>query len=69
MKLSEIFNPHNVKHVRAWKHVEEHGCWSEDFENWMVENNIEKDCCWCLSIIYKMAKAWESHIIEEFDNE
>lgn len=68
MKLSEEFNPYNVKHVRAWKHLEEYGCWPDEFIKWMNDNQVVLDNDWFITMIYKMADAWTNHIIKEFED-
>ena len=66
--LSQEFNPYNAKHVRAWKHLEEHGCWPEEFADWIHKEGITIDNGWFIGVLFKMANAWANSIIEEFDN-
>jgi len=58
--ISEWFNIHDVSHVAALEHLEEHGRWPEGF----LPPGIRCGYKWKEGINHAMAKAWERMILK-----
>lgn len=52
--FSDWFDPYNLKHLRAYNHLQKHGAWPEGFK----PKDIKMDVYWHSKIINKMAEAW-----------
>ena len=52
--FSDWFDPNNMDHMRAYKHLQKTGVWPSDF----VPKNVEMNSNWCTLISYKIADAW-----------
>ena len=54
--ILKFFNVHNVDHLKAFKYLEDHGCWPKGFLPENVECEFER--MWSSRLIGKMAEAW-----------
>lgn len=59
MTLTEYFDPYNIDHIKAYRHLEKYGFWPEDF----IPEDIEIENNWQISLLNKMAKAWIHYMI------
>ena len=57
--IVEWFDPYDIKHVMAYKEVQDKGVWPKDFvPKEMVFPNL-----WFYSIAMKIVKCWTIHMI------
>ena len=61
MVFSEWFDPYNIEHIKAYKHLQDKGLWPEGF----VPAEIEMDNRWQFKIWAKMADCWIRYIVCE----
>jgi hypothetical protein len=54
MLIQDWFDPDNVEHVKAYKHLRENGVWPVGF----VPEHITLNACWVVAIIAKLADRW-----------
>lgn len=54
MKIQDWFDPNNIEHLKAYRHLEEEGFWQAGF----IPNYITFDVGWQISILSKLANAW-----------
>lgn len=59
MKITEFFNPYNLEHIKAYKHLITHSAWQEGF----LPEDIEYDACWQAIIAFKMANVWVEQVL------
>ena len=64
MNLSDFFDPYNIEHIKAYKHLQNKGAWPKEFFD-KVKENIAADPHWYLSISMKMSNAWVKHSLEK----
>lgn len=55
MTIVEFFDPHNIVHVRAYRHLEKTGSWPEGF---LPEPDCEWPLLWHAGLASKLAHAW-----------
>ena len=54
MNIMEWFDPENIDHLKAYKHLMDTGMWPEGF----IPDNIEIPVSWNTHLVYKMANLW-----------
>lgn len=54
--LVDFFDPHNIEHIRAYKHLMETGKWPLDFA--IEASGHPTTQLWQVEIVNKMANAW-----------
>ena len=54
MTIVEFFNPHNIKHLKAYEQLKETGFWPKGF----LPVGVDYDSHWQVEIVAKMADAW-----------
>lgn len=57
------FDPHNIDHCRAYRHLQKTGQWPDGIEF----HGVQDDPLWQISLIGKMANIWIDHKIESDD--
>lgn len=62
MTLDEFFNPHDINHVMAYRHLEETGSWPKGFLPEEVYNSMGPT--WHVELVGMMAQAWLKHMEE-----
>jgi len=58
VNFDDWFDPYNMEHVSAYRHLERNGTWPEGFIPDDVE--VRSDGLWNIIIVGKMAQAWLS---------
>ena len=61
-KFSDWFDPNNMQHLKAFKHLCDTGVWPEGF----IPNTVELGNLWHFVAVSTLAKAWLEH---KLDNE
>ena len=56
MTILEFFDPCNLDHLKAYRHLERTGCWPAGF----VPEDITFPNCWQISLVGIMASKWLS---------
>lgn len=59
MKITEFFNPYNMEHIKAYKHLLTYGFWPERF----LLANIEYSTGWQAVLAFKMADVWVEQVL------
>lgn len=61
--IVDFFDPLNMKHIEAWKHLAKTGFWQEGFipEDVVFTNN------WMIGITFKVCNAWVEHFPDAVD--
>ena len=54
IKFLDFFNPYSVKHLLAWKYLQQKGHWPVDF----IPANVEFESSWQIIVLNKFAIAW-----------
>jgi len=54
MKIIEWFDPKNVDHLKAYRHLQDNGLWPEGF----IPENMEFMAGWQIFIASSMADEW-----------
>jgi hypothetical protein len=54
ISIYDWFDPHDLKHLRAYRQLQTTGCWPEDFP----PDHVELGTGWQMLITHKMADAW-----------
>jgi hypothetical protein len=52
--LENWFDPDDERHLRAYQHLRDKGCWPEGF----IPDNVEMSAHWVLTVTAKLADAW-----------
>ena len=54
--IVEFFDPYNIEHLKAYRHLEKTGFWPEGF----VSDEMMKNCpmLWQAELVAKLARAW-----------
>jgi len=61
-KFSDWFDPWNINHIKAYRHLQTVGMWPEDF----IPKDIYMDIYWQLNIHRKMAELWVGSMIKQY---
>ena len=61
MNIVDFFDPNDIEHVKAYKHLMDKGYWPKEF--WEQIQNIDKPNGWQVLIASKMADRWVERII------
>lgn len=54
MEIQDWFDPKNLDHLRAWKHLNHKGTWPEGF----IPKDVECNSVWTILISQKMANLY-----------
>jgi hypothetical protein len=54
MNVADFFDPYNVNHLKAFKYLNERGCWPDKF----IPESVSFTPTWIYDLTVKMAKAW-----------
>jgi hypothetical protein len=57
INIVDFFDPYNIKHIKAYKTMNETGVWPKGF----IPNHIVFGQMWLPSLCMKMADAWIDH--------
>lgn len=57
----EWFDPHNIEHCKAYRHLQLTDEWPEGFE---LHNVVVNGGYWQIELMAKMTKAWIDHMTE-----
>lgn len=57
LNIVNWFNPHSIRHIKAYKHVLDTGCWPEGF----IPEDPVFPVLWRISIVNKLADCWIEH--------
>lgn len=63
MKISEWFNPRDIKHLKGYTHLRETGLWPEVIQQELKSLNLESDFVWEYNVRKKIADCWMKKII------
>jgi hypothetical protein len=61
MNIVEFFDPYNIEHIRAYRHLQEQGMWPVGF----IPENVKKSPVpsgWTILMVNKIADAWIDHM-------
>ena len=61
--ICEWFDPYNIKHIKAYKHLYDTGSWPEGF----IPKNVEMVTSWQMLLWSKLANAWVNHMLQSFN--
>jgi hypothetical protein len=64
MSITDWFDPMNVKHIRAYRHICEIGVWPEGF----IPKGTEFPPMWFVTITQECANYWIRHRIMELED-
>jgi hypothetical protein len=54
--IVDFFDPYNVEHLKAYRHLEKTGSWPKDFIPDELMDGI--NIAWQVELLGKMSKAW-----------
>ena len=57
--ILDWFDPHNIEHLKAYKHLEDTGCWPKDF----LPDDIEMVTVWKMCLATKLADTYIENIL------
>lgn len=57
MDIVTYFDPYNIEHLKAYRHLQTHGSWSRGF----IPDNMEFPNGWHFLLMDKLANAWLDH--------
>lgn len=61
MTIIEFFNPHEIEHLKAYRHLEKKGVWPKKFSS-KLKDEFGRELifpnCWQVGVAGKMAAAW-----------
>lgn len=60
MNITEFFDPHDPKHIKAYRHLEETGYWPKGF----VPAETEMLANWQIALVAKMANCWVEYQLQ-----
>lgn len=63
MNIADWFNPMDLNHIQAYRHLERHGHWPEGF----LPDGIEMSSVWQVDLIARMSECWIQHMLGERD--
>lgn len=58
--MSVWFDPHNIDHCRAYRHLQNTGQWPEGIEF----HEVCDDSLWQVTLMKKITKAWIEYMLE-----
>jgi len=61
MNLVEFFDPRNLDHMKAYKHLCDKGFWPEGF----IKEGMEIPNGWQILIAAKMSDCWVEHMLKD----
>jgi len=64
MKFTEWFDPNNIEHIQAYKHLQNTGAWPNGFKL----NDIFPENNWQILLAFKLANAWVDYKLNERGN-
>ena len=53
--IAEFFDPYNVEHLKAYRHLEKTSFWPENF---LPTELKDESSCWQVELVAKIARAW-----------
>lgn len=59
MEITEFFDPYNMEHIKAYKHLAVHSSWPEGF----ITERYEYPVAWQILIAFKMANVWAEQVL------
>jgi len=63
--FTEWFDPHNIEHIKAYRHLQQEGAWPSTFikpSSALLETN------WQILLAFKMANEWVKWKLQEGGN-
>lgn len=58
MNIYDYFDVRNEVHLKAFKHLNDHGCWTVEFYKEITEKDIDISCNRQISIAMKLAMTY-----------
>jgi hypothetical protein len=65
MNIVDWFDPHNIEHINAYKHLESVGHWPKGF----IPKDIIINSMWPMQIREKMCDAWMNYMCELYSTD
>ncbi|KKN08299.1 hypothetical protein LCGC14_1058110 [marine sediment metagenome] len=62
MTIDEFFNPYDLEHIAAYKHLCDTGSWPEGFIPDSVDTRMESSPAWQIAIVAQLATCWVTHM-------
>lgn len=63
MSMKDFFNPYNVKHIKAYQHLMQYGCWPVGF----IPVTVNLSHFDFVFVQEKLAEAWVSAVLNHSD--
>ena len=63
--IVDWFDPHNIKHIEAYKELQDSGSWPPNF----VPQKMVFPPLWFYSISMKIAECWIKFMVDDFKND
>lgn len=64
MKITEWFDPCVIDHVKAYRHLQNRGCWPQDF----IPEGMTFPEGWHIIIAFKLANEWVKLILNDLES-
>jgi hypothetical protein len=63
LQFANWFDPENERHLQAYKHLWDYGCWDKEFKDMRIEQGVKMHMNWERVILRKLADSWIKHKI------